>query len=364
MSKQVVTVGTTEGIHDGVLKIASAIVGTTNLSPCKLLKFPDMNDISNYSVLTFPGDGMHNGSSQPNITYDASGGFVYVAFGYMDGSDDGRIKIDKIDITATPPTRTELCDFVCGTNGFVPLIAALTNDGTHIYGITKVTLENCWVFKVKISDGTRPVAPVQVTGTGHVRGHTIGYDSVTSKLYFSGTRLTPKLSWVGSCALDLTGLATNDISTTKGLSDDLTFIGTSFFLNHENEDSPSGSILKVAKSDLSFTTHSCGLNVAMDGHYYDGVGLWVVADTNPSTLVKFNPTTGAVIQTLSMATGETHINEIHPGKDSGHVFLSNYGGPPNKVWMFPLDGSGGDPAGPVGLSAVDWFRRKKKLKFK
>lgn len=363
MTKQVVTLQATEQLYDGSIKVGTTIVGITNQPPMKLLKFANLNDLSAYSVLTFPNDGQHNGSAQPAITYDATGGFAYVGFCYEDGSSNEHVVIDKIDITATPPTRTNLVDFQIGPAGLglAQTAPALTNDGTSIWGITKPSNENARLFRVNIATpATRSEA--QVTGVNHVRAHTIAYDAATSSLYFSGTKIASgKLAWVGKCALDLSGISTNDITTTKGLSDDITIIGTSFYLNHENEDVPQSMILKVLKADLTFTQFNLGFGQPLDGGYFDGVGLWVAANTNPTTLVQVNPATGAILQQWQMATGETAINEILAGPDANHLILWNYNGPPNIIYRMPLDGTGGNPVSP-GMDAASQMRRKERIR--
>lgn len=326
--EEAVTLTTGLDVFDGVATAAGKMWGLTLTAPSKLVQWNNPGtDLTDYTTaVTFTNNGKY--TNPTSLVYNATTGFLYGTFqSYFDGVNDFRATIVKID-PASPSGWTTLVDDIVDSVGssLNASICTICTTATDVYLLTRSINENSLLHRFNISTGAK-VSSLQVTGTGHVRGHTLTTDG--TRLYFGGTKTAGgTLSWVGWAELDLSNHAILDIGTTFTISDDSTTIGSYYWVNAEQETTPSGSVWKVAKDLSSATQIQIGYLTGVDGQYYDGSRLWVTsngdlvsAGSQASALVSIDPTSNAVTD-YGFIGSQTKTNEIQPF--GGKLVLTTY----------------------------------------
>lgn len=308
-------------VHDGVVYIAGkGLIGITSSIPGAIVKWADLSNLATYTSQAFANDGKHT-TSGPCLAYDSGADLCYVAHrsyaAFGGGSNFGIVvsSFDPDDIT----TISTVADFDTGTP-FNPSLSSLTMTGGFLYVLTSPTsLENSRVFKINPSTGA-VVANALLSGTAGTRIHGHGIATDGTRLYMSSS--TGSNQWAAWMELDLSAHAVLDFGTLSGggaFSDDITIIGSYFYVNVEQQTTPSGTIKKIAKDLSGSADISIGYLTGVDGQYYDGTSLWVTSNgdlvsggSQAAALVKIDPSTNAVVTDYGFIGSQTKTNEILP----------------------------------------------------
>lgn len=316
INKQTVTLAAGENQIHSFIYHNNKIYAGTRTTPAKFLRFNDLDDLTDYDVVTFANDGLHNRAE--SMRYDATKDKIYIAFNY--GGPGNKVLVTEID-----PDDLTYTDVIADTTALAGTSPAITSDGTSLYVLTytypaKIIKYNLTTYAqttiATINDG---VANKNV-------GHALIYDG--TNLYGTGA-VSP--GWVAKIdPSDLTHTVANFSSGNNIATDDLTIAGDYLYVGLE---ATTGMIVKVKKSDLSLENISTGQTVACYGTYFDGEYIWGVYNSSPGNLVRIDPTTSE-INTYTFDSGENSLNEI---TSNGSRFFVTTWTSPAKVISFNID---------------------------
>jgi hypothetical protein len=292
-----------------MLHVRGQLFASLRTTPAKLIKWADPNDLTTYTVLTFPSDGKHNNAD--SMTYSAATDRIYVTFkmGTAGAGGASSINVDVVDPDAM--TRSAFItdwDWSAGTDfsNKVPVLAA--ND-THLYILTPGTDVDDLIARYLLSSGVSPVNTITITG--QKGGHAMQIDA--SGVCCGGT--LSSAAWVAVAPLDLASVSSTSVGT--GLIDSESTIQDGYYW--VAIETTAGLLRRIKRSDLSVTNITTGSGAFMLGAHYDGRYVWAVAELNPGKIYAVDPTSLAVVATITLNSGENGPNLFVPAGMSAIV---------------------------------------------
>jgi hypothetical protein len=254
----------------------------------------------------------------------ATGGYVYITDYYQ--PDSGHTQITRFPTSWDFSGESQATRYDLGSYGWADVVAT---DGTYLY----VGTGGKYVLKVRLSD-MAVVATLYSNFSGaHSYIHAIGVDD--TYVYFWQM---PKVGKVAKSDLS-TGLAYSASLDPRDMGDDMAMTTDHVWLIQETP--VSGSIWKIAKSDLSATEIVCGPQLTGDGLTIDpgGAHVWAsfcnAAGASVLSRVKVSDST---YQRVWLADLDSYSNEIifAPDINTVLVVVGVVGGPASVVKLTDL----------------------------
>jgi hypothetical protein len=295
---QTVTLASGENQIHGTLFAKGKIFATTNTSPAKILRFNNLNDLTDYNVLTFASDGKHNQS--PDLIYDATKDRIYVMF-----TDGDFLTVSEIDPDHVAwDTST---DVVADGTRSTAAWGSICCDGSYLYMVNYSTS----IYKISLSDFS------VTTGTlAHGLGHCIRYDG--TYLYATSVASPGVIHKILPSDLSIVAhahFANGDDTPT----DDLAFAGDYIWVGLEV--ATNSYVLKIKKSDLSIQRVDTGTVGVVYSMFFDGKYVWVCHATTKK-ISRIDPVTHEI---FSYTPTNDYPNEII--SDGQRLFIFYYQSP-------------------------------------
>lgn len=299
-NKQTFTLGTGESDLHGFIFAKGKLWASDMLSPNNVYRFNNPDDLSDYDVLQIGlSDDWDSGY---DIIYVKQKDRLYTMTTDNGGGGNSRIyEIDPVSFT-----KTLRVDFAASYFGFT----SLATDGEYLYALRS----NGNILKINLFDFSYTNA---LTLSSAVFPQCLRYDGT----HLFATDVNTGRVWKIRPS-DMTELATSDVITSGGITDDIALVGDNLWVGAENTE---GNIYVIKKSDLSLsTTIATGVTAVCYATFFDGKYVWALFNTSPGTLVRIDPETNVIYKTL-LATGENAPNEM--ATDGQRLFVSLYTSP-------------------------------------
>jgi hypothetical protein len=306
IDQQHVTLAAARGISYQSLYIASKNKIFAVTSGAYAERFDNLDDLTSRTEKSSVQDPS-NVYTCYDLLYDSGKDLLYIA-GFYQGfhvvsldPDDMTTMVTVVNDTTAPGT---------------PKTNSITSDGTYLYvlkGYNGGTAQTTSVRKIRLSDNA--VIGSDLVVTGFTDGRCIRYDSVSGKLYATGSitggwiaRIDPS----GWTVEDAQNLPAGHICPT----DYCDFQGNYVWLGME--DTTLKNVLRVQKDSLTTVTEiTTGISNDCWGPMYDGTYIWTVFQTNPGKIGRIDPSTlSFTLITLDTGSGPNKLL-----KDSrGHYY--------------------------------------------
>lgn len=252
--------------------------------PNSLYRFNNPDDLTDYDKLQIGASGGDWGNGY-DILYVPEKDKLYTVTN--DTGSTGFAEIYEVD----PETLIKTLVLSYDTSFW--FIQSLASDGTYLYAL----VGDGTIIKLNLTAYTYTTVVVPSTSNAHAIRYDGTYLYVTSVNIARIARIDPTT---------LTVLQNTLLQGGQGITDDFCFAGDYIWLGLE---ALTGSILKVKKSDFTFTTITTGLLTQCYGTYFDGWYVWAVYNTSPGTLIRVDPETHEIYKKV-LETGENISNEI------------------------------------------------------
>lgn len=309
---QTVTLDTGENQIHGFVMAGGKLFACTLTAPAKLIRFNNLEDLTDRTVLTFASDGFHDNASA--LVHVTETDRLYVMFCHA-----SRTTISEVN----PATMTSPTDAISDTvnPAGTPNGGSICSDGTNLYIVTLTSPSK--VLKYRISDFALLTT---ATLTSRDLGHAILYDGVS--VFATGG--SPNI-WVAK--IHPTDLTFTDAALPSGavITDDLASDGDYLFAGRETSPSAGKGLLRISKDTLAYESLWSDLSAVYALHF-DGRYLWVGHGTSPGKLSRVDPQSGEVA-VHTFATGENAANEIV--SDGGRLFVTFYMSPAKVKRLVP-----------------------------
>ena len=292
------------GFPHGQTMINGKIYCGLRQSPAIIIKFNDLEDLSNITTYTFPSDSNHNEAE--SMTYDSVTNRIYIAF----GQDDTRLVVSSID-----PDLTSHTDVISTTSFGAGASPGIDTDNTNLYVITGTSPAT--IRKYDIATFTLQTS---VTLTGLNGGHAIQYDG--TNLY--GTGLADPAWIVKVNTTDLTYSQASLLAGEATFTDDMAMTSDYVWCGCEAGTLGQGLIARFKKSDLTIERIQTGVLGSVYAVFFDGAWLWAGVNGAPGYLVRIDPST-LDLAFLTLDSGEEDPNEIFT--DGQRLFLTTFTSP-------------------------------------
>src|SRR6185295_11377161 len=204
---------------------------TTLTSPAKLIRFNDLNNLNDISVITFAGGGTHDNAT--DLVYSKTKDRIYVVFNssgstLVSAVNPVTLAVTNVIVDVNQPTQT-----VSGG-------ASITTDESFLYIVTSAA--DSIVLKYPLTTaGTLNAATASATLSGFSAGHNIKFDG--TNLYVTGASSPAWIARVGTTSL----AATTQSLSVNTITDDMAFAGDYVYVGSEDAN---GKVLRIKKSDL------------------------------------------------------------------------------------------------------------------
>jgi hypothetical protein len=297
---QVVTLASGRNQIHALVLAKNRLFATTQTSPSYLIRFNNLEDLTDQTEIQFANDGAHNGSD--SMVYVPETDRLYVQF---DGT--------PVTIAEVNPDTLATTDVI--SNAGKSDANTICSDGTNLYIGVRGSNE---VLKYRLSDFT-------LQGTA-----TLTRGSVHASLY-DGTDLfvtgSTSPGWVSRITTSsMTVAETADFATGMNIpTDDLTSVGDYLWVGCEISNDL--SVLRIAKAALTTQTKVAYTSNNVFGMHYDGRYIWIGGGglycIDPDTLDQAE---------MSWPVGSTPNEIVSDG--SGRLFLSAYTSPAQVARIF------------------------------
>ncbi len=316
INKQTQTLAAGESYIHSFIYAKGYIFAGTRTYPAKIMRFNNLDDLSDYTTTTFPNDGLHNPAE--SMVYDAGKDKIYIAFNYGGPG-------DKVVVTEFDPDDLTYTDVIADATEISGSSPGITTDGTSLYIITYRNPSK--IIKYSLADFTKTSSLTINDGAENKsNGHSLQYDG--TNLYATGIS-SP--AWAAKIdPSDLSHTVANFQAGDNIATDDFAIVGDYLYVGLETTN---GIIVRVKKSDLSLERIDTGQSVANYAVYYDNEYIWAAYASSPGTLVRINPST-LEVSSYTFDTGENVLNEIV--SDGQKLFVTCWLNPA-KVMSFNID---------------------------
>lgn len=306
-NRQSITLAAGEDELHGFIYAKGKLWASDMAFPNYLYRFNDPNDLTDYDKVQIGTSGGDWGNGY-DVLYVPEKNKIYTVTN--DTGSTGFAEIYSIDPDATSMTKT----LVLSYDTSFWFIQSLASDGTYLYAL----VGDGTIIKIDLSDNTYVTSVVSSTSNAHTIRYDGTYLYVTSVNIARIARIDP---------VTLTVLQNTLLQAGQGITDDFCFAGDYIWLGLE---ALTGSILKVKKTDFTFTTINVGLLTQCYGTYFDGWYVWAVYNTSPGTLVRIDPETHEIYKKV-LEAGENASNEII--SDGQRLFITCFLSPAKMIRM-------------------------------
>ncbi len=299
-NKQTVTLTTNESLPHSLIYLKNKLFTATRTTQ-KLIRFNNLNNLSDYTTITFPSTYGHC----EDMLYAPSKDKIYLLF---TNNAFGAVLVVEVD-----PVSLAYNIVLNNTLYFFAYAGSFCTDNNYLYIVVSNAVGR--MLKVSLTD----FSVTNATITGSTNLHSIRYDG--TYLYLTTASSPGKLFKVNPSTLGIISSVTFDTGDILA-TDDTSFSGDYVWVGLE---SGNGHILKVKKSDLSINRINTGVSGSSSyGTFFDGKYIWNLCATSPGTLVRINPETLEIYK-HDLDTGENLPNEMVT--DGQRLFITCYTNP-------------------------------------
>jgi hypothetical protein len=315
-NKQTVTLANAESLIHHFVTIRDTLFGITRSVPNVLIRFNNLDDLTNYDTIQFSGYGDCSGGM--SMVYAPSTGKLYTNLMPNDCLSNVIVEID-------PTTLAWTVKHSRGTTGW--LYQDLETDDSYLYTVVADDNMRDSIIKISLSSWTATSAHITSNSTsGYI--HALGLDG--TNIYATELGMNPgKIYKIRPSDLS-TLLSASFTSGDQSPTDDPAFSGDYVWVGLETA---SGYVLKILKSDLTITRVNTGTASASYGVFFDAGYIWNLHATSPGVLTRIDPGTNEIWK-HTLPSGENNPNELIKA-DGQRYFLSLYT-TPTKVTRFAV----------------------------
>lgn len=309
VEKQSITLSAGLGYIHGFLYQSGKLWACTETTPSHVVRFNNpANNLSDYTVLDFANDGLHNDSRQ--IIYVPSKGKFYVIFhGFASSvvvSEVDPVTLASTDVISTASTDQQ-GETLCASSTNLFILVHVITGSTGYGGVIKYLLSN-WSETGRVTLGN--------SGLIGTQPHSMQFDN--TNIYVTGAS-SP--GWVAK--VDPVSLAFTTQSFVAGdniPTDDFGMTTSNLWVGLE---AMTGILVRVNKSDLSLSRLSTGiLDSYSFGVFNDGTYIWNLIPFSPNGIVqRINPINTNIVNVDTEAVP----NEIDT--DGTNYFLTTFSNP-------------------------------------
>lgn len=302
---QTVTLAAGENLPHGSAMVGNKWFILLKPSPGKLIRFNNLDDLSDYSVLTFPGDGFHVGGEA--LIYSPEKAKLYALFNHA-----SRITVAEVD-----PVTLATSDVISDTADGAGSSGALVATETHLFVATFVTPAK--IVKYALSGFARIGASTFTNGEGHAAS----YDG--SRIYVLGNSAP---AWIARVDPSTANPTIEDQQAwpagfTGGTDDGIALTGDWAYCGLEGG---TPKLWKVQKSSLTNRIAVPGYGTgSFYGVFFDGEYVWACMSSSPGTILRIDPNDDSISE-IQLATGEDDPNEM-AFDGQGRMFITTFQSP-------------------------------------
>lgn len=304
-TRQSVTLAAGEdSIHALILGPGTYLFGSTRTQPGKFICWPNYNDLSTYSVLTYTSDADGSEQNCDSMQYDPVTDAVYVSCGTYQQTSDSTFHTRILKVNYTAMTYSVLVNYVSATPA---LNSPIECDGSYLYLLMAIEATASQLVKFDISTGAQVGSARTITG--RKAGHSITKDA--SNIYCAGPTSGSNngVPWAAKIPKDLSTQTNITVESKLGrlITDDSCLLNGYWYVGMEL--GGHGMIHKIAQDLSTIQDIDVGVDADCYGVFTDGTYLYACMATIPGCIVQFDQT-GFIYQVFNFLTGENQINEI------------------------------------------------------